>query len=394
MTRPFALVLLTCWLLFGLLVPAEAQVRHRRPRHRAPAKSAGQLKSKLRQIRNQRAAIHQQLRQTKHQANVVATDIHVVDAKLERIEDELDRTSKRLGASQSEQQHLGTRLKVATRRMLDVKAQLARRIADKYMQRGSSFVSALAGTRSVKDLLTRQQILEAIAKYDHNLFVEYRSLRSEIQTKKRRQDQLVLNIRDLKVHQVHQQGALKETRVEKGEVLQTLQQKQEELRRLLAQYDADMSEISSEIAAFERMNRQRHGSSRLPTTFIGRFLKPARGPITSGFGMRYHPILHYTRPHNGIDFGAPFGSTIVAAADGEVISARYSSSFGNVIIIAHGGDVSTVYAHCSRIFVSSGQRVRRGQPIGAVGATGLAKGPHLHWEVHVGGRAVNPLGRF
>jgi murein DD-endopeptidase MepM/ murein hydrolase activator NlpD len=393
MIRSLALLLAVFALLAGLVGSADAQSRRRRTRNRPPAKSATQLKGKLRQIRTKRAVIHQQLRQTKHQAKVVVADIHVVDARLERIEDELDRTTKRLTDSRSEQQQLAARLVVATKRMEQVKAQVRRRIADMYMRRHSTFVSALSGTRSVKDLLTRQQVLEAIARYDHDLFVEYRNLRSEIENRKRRQDRLVADIRDLKSHQVRQQGSLKTARVEKGQMLQTLQAKQSELQRMLAQYDADMNSIESEIAAFARRAR-RPGSRRLPAQFFGRFLKPANGPITSGFGMRYHPILHYNRPHNGIDIGAPAGSPIYAAADGEVISARYSSSFGNVIIIAHGGGLSTVYAHCSRIFVGNGQSVRRGQRIGAVGSTGLAKGPHLHWEVHSGGRAVNPLGRF
>ncbi|AIE84058.1 peptidase M23B [Fimbriimonas ginsengisoli Gsoil 348] len=391
--RFFGFLLAALVLSAGLSAPVAAQ-SHRRKGHRhSSGKSAGQLKNKLHQMRSQRAAIRKQLRQTKHQSHVVAEDLHVVDARLERIVDELDRTTKRLSDSRAEQRELATRLAAATKRLEQVKGQVRRRIADMYMRRQTTFLSALAGTRSVNDLLTRQQILEAIAKYDHQLFVEYRSLRQEIDRKKRRQDELVASIRGLRSDQIRQQGNLRDTREEKGQVLESLRAKQGELQRMLAQYDADMSSIESEIAAFARRVR-RPGEKQLPAQFIGRFLKPAHGPITSGFGMRYHPILHFTRPHNGIDIGAPAGSPIVAAADGEVIKAGYSRSFGNMVIIAHGGGLSTVYAHASRLYVSTGQSVRRGQQIAAVGSTGLAKGPHLHWEVHVGKRAVNPMGRF
>jgi len=386
-------ILVSCLLLVG---PADAQSRRRKHTPQKPkhsGKSPSELKKDLNAVRDRRAKLQHELGQTRHEKRVVIKDIHVVDARLERLEDELDRTTSRLSNSQSEAHQLADRLTEATKRMTQVKAEVSRRLTDMYMRRHSSYLSALAGTRSMNDLLTRQQVLEAITKYDHDLFVEYRSLRSEIATKKRRQDQLVDQIRDLKSSQVSQQDSLKTTRNEKGEILQTLQQKAEGLKDQIRQWDADEDAIQAEIEAYAR--RTVHpGTKPLPQQFIGNFLKPANGPITSGFGSRYHPILHYTRPHKGIDIGAPYGAPIFAAADGVVISARYSTSFGNVIIIAHGGNLSTVYAHCSRIMVSSGQSVKRGQRIGAVGATGLAKGPHLHWEVHVGGTAVNPMGRF
>jgi murein DD-endopeptidase MepM/ murein hydrolase activator NlpD len=114
----------------------------------------------------------------------------------------------------------------------------------------------------------------------------------------------------------------------------------------------------------------------------------------SGFGMRFHPILRIRRMHKGIDFPANSGTSIRAAADGEVIAAQYMSGYGNTVILDHGGGVSTVYAHCSRILVRAGQKVSRGQTIARVGQTGLATGPHLHWEVRVKGRAVDPRSRL
>lgn len=109
--------------------------------------------------------------------------------------------------------------------------------------------------------------------------------------------------------------------------------------------------------------------------------------------MRFHPILHRYRLHAGVDFGAPIGTPVRCAGPGEVVAATCMRGFGNVVIVDHGGGISTVYAHLSRIGVRPGQKIGQGQVLGAVGMTGLATGPHLHWEVHVGGRAVDPLGR-
>jgi murein DD-endopeptidase MepM/ murein hydrolase activator NlpD len=98
--------------------------------------------------------------------------------------------------------------------------------------------------------------------------------------------------------------------------------------------------------------------------------------------------------HPGIDIGAPQGATIAASAGGRVIFAGWYGGYGNAIIIDHGGSMSTLYGHCSQIFVSEGQDVQRGQAIGAVGMTGRATGPHLHFEVRVNGVPVDPTSRL
>jgi murein DD-endopeptidase MepM/ murein hydrolase activator NlpD len=119
---------------------------------------------------------------------------------------------------------------------------------------------------------------------------------------------------------------------------------------------------------------------------------PAAGPVTSYFGYRYHPILHFTRFHAGVDIGAAWGSPIVAAADGQVASAGWSGGYGREVQIAHGGGLVSLYGHMSQIVAQPGSYVRQGQLIGYVGSSGLSTGPHLHFEVRQGGQPVNPLG--
>ena len=119
---------------------------------------------------------------------------------------------------------------------------------------------------------------------------------------------------------------------------------------------------------------------------------PVNGPITSYFGNRYHPILHFTRFHAGLDIGAGWGSPIVAAGDGQVITAGWAGGYGREVRIAHGGGVMSLYGHMSQIVATPGSFVRRGQLIGYVGSSGLSTGPHLHFEVRQSGQPVNPLG--
>ncbi len=122
-----------------------------------------------------------------------------------------------------------------------------------------------------------------------------------------------------------------------------------------------------------------------------RTVGPVAGRMTSGYGLRRHPILGYARMHAGVDFGAAWGSPIYAVSDGVVSYAGRHGGHGNYVRLQHGGGLGTGYAHMSRIAVASGSRVRSGQVIGYVGSTGLSTGPHLHYEVYQNGRTVNPL---
>ena len=113
--------------------------------------------------------------------------------------------------------------------------------------------------------------------------------------------------------------------------------------------------------------------------------------LTSDFGMRFHPILNYSRMHQGVDFGVPAGTPIKAAAGGKISFAGWHGGHGNYVMIAHSKNLSTAYAHMMRFAVKPGQQVAQGQIIGFVGSTGLSTGPHLHYETWLGGKPVNPI---
>lgn len=114
------------------------------------------------------------------------------------------------------------------------------------------------------------------------------------------------------------------------------------------------------------------------------------GTVTSEFGGRINPITNVSEKHKGLDLSASEGSDIYAAADGEVILAQSSSSYGNYIIIDHGGGLKTLYAHCSKLLTEKGDIVKKGQVIAKVGSTGQSTRPHLHFEVILNEQNLNP----
>jgi murein DD-endopeptidase MepM/ murein hydrolase activator NlpD len=152
---------------------------------------------------------------------------------------------------------------------------------------------------------------------------------------------------------------------------------------------AESGQLGSQIDALSQALARR-GDTVQGT---GTFAHPLDGTITSPFGMRFHPILHYTKLHTGTDFAG--GSVIHAADDGRVLMTVVSTAYGNFTVIDHGmvdgKRITTAYAHQSRFLVRPGQRVSKGDPIGIVGATGYATGPHLHFEVRENGTVVDPM---
>ena len=167
------------------------------------------------------------------------------------------------------------------------------------------------------------------------------------------------------------------------------QQAQADKVRLEGQVRA-LKREAARLAAIERSKRSSGGGLH-PT---GVLTWPTHGgSVTDPAGPRIHPIFHTRGCHTGIDIGQPYGADVLAAAAG-IAYTQWSVPYGNVIIVIHGGGLSTMYAHLSRYNIHSGQRVRDGQVIGFIGSTGWSTGPHLHFEVHVNGIPYDPLGWF
>lgn len=151
------------------------------------------------------------------------------------------------------------------------------------------------------------------------------------------------------------------------------------------------------VASTRRRDALENAGKRGSKGFIGNGTLPAGMPvnasyISSGFGLRTHPVLGTSRGHSGVDLPAAYGSPIRATSDGVVGSAGWRGGYGLAIEVDHGKGVASRYAHMSRLAVSSGQTVKRGDVIGYVGSTGLSTGPHLHYEIRINGAAVNPYG--
>jgi len=187
-----------------------------------------------------------------------------------------------------------------------------------------------------------------------------------------------------------QENILKEELDMKNRLLATLKEKKTYL--LYKQSELE-EEIKKEEALIQRIIEEQ----RKKGIYAGTFIWPVKGPITSPFGMRFHPILHVWRMHDGIDIGVPTGTPVKAAASGTVTAAKWLTGYGNVVIISHGQNFSTLYAHLKSFLVKEGEEVEQGQVIAYSDNTGWSTGPHLHFSIYKidpltgHAEAVNPL---
>lgn len=351
--------------------------------------SIGNLKGNLKSVKGKKGAVAKELRATKARVRAVKGDLNELDARLTRLESDLETTTNRLAACRTLQRQVAHELELATERLRETKMQVQHRLKWMYMRENHTVADTLISSGSLAEFASRGFLLQRIAHADRDLFDRFKAAQREVSNKKQRADALVREVAGLKSRQVSQQFDLNETRQDKQHVLGQLREKQADLEKLIRQLDQEESSIQARINAYYRS--QRGGKSPLPT-FTGRMGRPCNGRLTSGFGMRFHPILKRNRMHTGVDFGAGHGSAIYAAADGIVISASYSRGYGNMVMVDHGGGISTLYGHCSGMSVRSGQKVKRGQRIASVGSTGLSTGPHLHFEVRRNGKPINPMG--
>lgn len=354
------------------------------------SKKVSEAKKKLNSVQSNRKNLVNKLQGTKTEKHNISLQIQKVDGWLGQIGGALEDTQDQLASSKVKQKEIVAELNKAEGRLDTVREQVKSRVRAIQRQGSDSVYLSLLGSRNIATLASRKSILEKIATRDRALFDEAKILKQRVAERKSEQDKVVSTIAKLEGKQRGEQNRLREAMAEKKTILTDLKGDIAAIERQLDELDRQSAVLENQIAAYQ--NASRRGTSGYVSPYKGKLLMPTVGRHSSPFGMRTHPISRKKRMHNGMDIAAKTGTAIKAAAPGVVITAGWMSGYGNTVVIDHGGSMSTLYGHCSRIHVKKGARVSRGQKIASVGSTGNSTGPHLHFEVRIKGRPVNPRG--
>ncbi len=272
-------------------------------------------------------------------------------------------------------------------------ADMKVRIQFMYENGQTSYLEALLSSRNISEFLNSADYIAQIQSYDRQKLTEYQDT---VESLVNLEAQLEQEYTDLE--------ALKSTvESNKATVAAMMRQKESELADISgdiedAQSDADYyaAEIQAQeelIAAIKRAEAEKAAAGVEEHPYTGgafRWPCPSSTRVTSDYGTRVSPMSGASSNHKGIDIGASAGADIIAAADGTVTAASYSSAAGNYVMIDHGGGLYTVYMHASSLLVSPGQTVSAGDVIAKVGSTGISTGSHLHFGVSLNGSYVSP----
>lgn len=267
------------------------------------------------------------------------------------------------------------------------------KIRIKFMyEKGSDFyLEMMLGADSFGDMLNKAQYVESISAYDRQKLEEFQLNRELIEVCKAELEEEEALLQEAKAA-VEQEQANLETLIDTKEKEITAYESDIKTQEAaMKEYEAYIREQNETIAALEKALKEMESSSSLK--YDGGMFKwpaPSYTQITSDYGWRIHPTLGVNKFHNGVDMAAPGGSPILAAYDGTVAAAGYSSTMGNYIYLNHGSGLVTIYMHASALYVSAGQDVSKGDKIAAVGTTGRSTGNHLHFGVRLNGEYVTP----
>jgi len=347
------------------------------------------LQSELRSLQGEIGKLRGVIDQKRREERKVRRDLSELDQAITRVTGQLRSTRDRLAQARKEQAELAKRLEMLTQRLRRRENLLAQRLRAAYKYRSVSYLTLLTNARNINELNSRSFILRQIVKTDRELLEQVRADQQAVADAKAKMDALVRRVARLETDLRNQQTELTEAQEEKQQLLKDIAKERALYERQLAELEAESQAIARRLRALMETPK---GRARAEQRWSGRFIRPVSGRLTSGFGMRVHPIFRVRKMHTGIDISAPAGTPIRAADSGVVVEAGYLRGYGYTVIIDHGGGVATLYAHCSALLVAVGQEVQRGQVIARVGSTGYSTGPHLHFEVRVNGEPVNPMG--
>ena len=384
------------------------------------AKKSENTSTSLKEAQQEKAALEKALEKAKQTINELKESKGDVQAKVNDLNTQLMNISSRITALENQLAQKNQELTEKKDQIEDTKDQLEDakkqeeqqyadmkvRIQFMYENAQESYFEALFDSESFSDFLNSAEYIIQIQEYDRKKLKEYQETVAYIDGVEQQLEEDYATLEEMK-KEVEQEKASVEQ--EKASVAALMKQRETELAGIegnidSAQSDADYyaAEIQAQeeiIAEIRRIEAEKAAAAKQDNHYTGGVFTwpcPSSTRVTSDYGTRVSPMGGASSNHKGIDIGASGGAAIVAAADGTVTTAAYSSAAGNYVMIDHGGGLYTVYMHASALLVSPGQTVSAGQTIAQVGSTGISTGNHLHFGVSLNGSYVSPwsyLGR-
>ncbi len=338
--------------------------------------------------------IKKQLEAEKNDLKKYVTEL---DQKLEEIQANIADLNMQIADKETEIAVTQEELAAAKEKEAQQYESMVIQIQMTYEQGDSSFLNLLFSGGTFSDILNKLEYVEQVSAYSQNLLDEYMLNRQLIELCEQELIAAKEVLDEMRDGVLAEEAALEELIAAKEQAIKEYDSSISNKEAAIREYEADVKEQNEIIETLEKAiaEEKRKLLAESGSVIIydgGQFKFPLASytRISSEYGNRIHPTLGVQKFHNGVDFAAPTGTAIYAAYDGKVVAAAYSSSMGNYVMIDHGSGLYTIYMHASKLYVSTGAVVVRGETIAAVGSTGRSTGPHLHFSVRLDGAYTSP----
>jgi len=345
-----------------------------------------ELQEQKNELNNQIQNINNEISSIQDNINGVSVQLKRLNEQIAAFQENLSKSNRKLAQTQMSVDAITVELEEAEKDYNRQKNLLEKRMVAMYQGGDTVYLDVLLSSTSIEDFLSRFYYLSKMAAFDQRLMKEVSNAKQDIQAKKTLLEREVKKLTEEKENNEKLLITFENTKAVRNSYLKELTETEKSKQERLELYEKGLEELEKKILQTTLSNIDAEyigGEMAWPT--------PGYATITSGYGMRMHPIFFIYRLHTGIDIGAPKGAPIIAVNDGVVILASYSTSYGNYVMVDHGGGVTTLYAHGSKICSEVGQEVKKGDTIMLVGSTGWSTGDHLHFEVRIDGQTQDPL---
>ncbi len=341
----------------------------------------------------QKSDLENQIQQKESEIQYIQEDMSATLLELENLSQEIADKQNEIAEIELQEIELNKYIETTEVELASLKEKYAKqkkaleaRLVAMYKFGNASYLDVLLNSKSLSQFLSNYYYLTIITKTDTNLLKSVEEKRDSIQTLANNLETKKNVLMVSRETREKTQIALSNMKIIKDKRVTELNEQDLALHQEIENYRQQIQSVELEIKKLALAN--------VGEKYVGGVMAwpvPGYTTITSQYGMRTHPITGVYKLHTGTDISAPIGATFVAANDGIVVKAEYNTAYGNMVMIDHGGGISTLYAHGSEILVSVGQTVFQGTAVLKVGSTGYSTGPHAHFEVRVNGNPVQPL---
>ena len=348
--------------------------------------STTDLQTQRDELQNQLSEANGELDEVQSNLSENLQQVEKLDEKISSAESQLEEQESKITELKESISKIETELNTVTEKYEKQRDLFKKRLVEIYEAGETQYLDILLKSRSLSDFLSSYYIITELAEIDNDLISELETKKKTIDLSKQKLENEKEELAAIIENQTRLARTLQNTKIMRESFIEKLSDEEKNLQAKIDEINAQYEDVNKQILALAQQG--------IDTAYIGGELAwpvPGYTRITSKYAMRVHPITGQYKLHTGVDIGAPEGANFIAANDGIVTKAERNTAYGNMVIVDHGGGISTLYAHGSEILVEVGQSVKRGEVVLKVGSTGYSTGPHAHFEVRINGVTSDPL---